>query len=255
MTDKERKLLAENEQLRREIENLKYERDELQKNFSYRCDAEKFLARLYYLPTDRNEISKNELMQIEQAVNVLKGIPDIWFSTENLPHEVWKPVVNFEEFYQVSNYSRINTLRLKGGRIISLHRNGRNYLQVRLFRDGKKYWLGLHRLVAQAFLPNPENKSIVHHRDSNPLNCCLWNLQWATHSENTKYSFQAGRITQTGLRNSHAKFRDEEMIREIRRMYIYGDKVFGATALAKVFGVTETTIRNIILGKTYTSVK
>jgi|ERR1039458_423185 hypothetical protein len=73
------------------------------------------------------------------------------------------------------------------------------YPAVLLYRDGKRKLCTLHRLVAEAFIPNPENKPQVNHRDGRKTNNKYLNLEWATASENRKHAFAAGlQIPNTG---------------------------------------------------------
>lgn len=104
------------------------------------------------------------------------------------PHEIWKPIKGFDGYY-VSNYGRVangKTLRgsKRSGQPLKIQKkckSGRLY--VALIKDGKQYDFYLSRLVAEAFIPNPENKPEVHHIDGNPLNNDVSNLMWVTHEE------------------------------------------------------------------------
>ncbi|KXL53383.1 NUMOD4 motif protein [Anaerotignum neopropionicum] len=113
--------------------------------------------------------------------------------------EQWKDIKDFEGIYQVSNLGRIKSLERividkKGMKKIcketikTIHDNGKGYLNVNLWKDNKSYMRYVHRLVAQAFIPNLEDKSTVNHKDFNRSNNCVDNLEWATYSENNGYS-------------------------------------------------------------------
>lgn len=98
--------------------------------------------------------------------------------------EIWKDIIGYEGLYQVSNFGRIKN---KNNLIMSLSRNrsGPNYrYMVWLSKQDKKKPFLVHRLVAEAFIPNPNEKPTVNHIDGNPLNNHLDNLEWATKSEN-----------------------------------------------------------------------
>lgn len=86
-----------------------------------------------------------------------------------------------------SVYSRIN----KQNRIKRLHppKTRVGYYQVGLRKDGKRYFIGVHRLVAQAFIPNPENKSCINHINGIRTDNRVENLEWCTYSENMKHSY------------------------------------------------------------------
>ncbi len=103
-----------------------------------------------------------------------------------MKEERWLPVVGFEGLYEVSSLGRVKSLNYRSTgkeEILSLHDNGKGYLHVDLCKNGKMYHKSVHRLVARAFIPNPENKREVHHIDGNTHNNCVSNLQWVTREE------------------------------------------------------------------------
>lgn len=98
-------------------------------------------------------------------------------------NEAWKPINGFPK-YQVSNQGRIKNI--ESGRIFTGTKDAFGYIHVRLINPQGKYTLRkIHRLVAEAFLPNPEHKPIIDHLDGNKTNNTLENLRWVTYSENT----------------------------------------------------------------------
>ncbi len=111
----------------------------------------------------------------------------------------------------------------------------------------------IHRLVAKAFIPNPENKPTVNHIDGYKMNNCINNLEWTTYSENSQHALKIGLI-KYGEENSNAKLTNEEAV-WCRRVHIFGDKEFGTASLAKKFNVDFRTMLDIILGKTYKNVE
>ena len=105
--------------------------------------------------------------------------------------EEWKQIIGFPS-YLVSNYGRVKSLSrdYKYGShedIILSPTNRRGYLGVTLFRDGKRYHKAVHRLVAEAFIPNPNNLPCVNHKDENRTNNSADNLEWCTHEYNSHY--------------------------------------------------------------------
>lgn len=109
--------------------------------------------------------------------------------------EIWKDIENYEGLYQVSSLGRVRSMdrvvadsrtghRTLKGKIMSLPNNQRGYQIVRLSKDGKKTTYFVHRLVAQTFIPNPEEKPQIDHIDTNPANNRIDNLRWATPKEN-----------------------------------------------------------------------
>lgn len=108
--------------------------------------------------------------------------------------EIWRDIVGYEGLYQVSNLGRVKSLErdvynLRYGtkhlkeKILKAGNNGTEHLFVNLYKNGVKKPSKVHVLVAEAFIPNPYNKPIVHHKDHNPQNNNVSNLVWLTHEE------------------------------------------------------------------------
>jgi hypothetical protein len=118
--------------------------------------------------------------------------------------EIWKDVKGFEGLYQVSNLGNVKSLermvqgrvgmRICHERILIPILSKRGYYVVRLGRGKQKK---IHRLVAIAFHPNPENKPLVNHKDGNKLNPRADNLEWSTYHENNLHAMR------TGLNKTH----------------------------------------------------
>lgn len=108
--------------------------------------------------------------------------------------EIWKDIEGYEGLYQVSNTGKVKSFR-QGKRngasneyLLKLTLNANGYPQIMLYRspnDRHKHLV--HRLVAQAFIPNPDNLEAVNHKDENPLNNNVDNLEWCTLSYNNAY--------------------------------------------------------------------
>lgn len=104
--------------------------------------------------------------------------------------EIWKRIDDFEN-YEVSNFGRIRPVR-NIDLILKPSLNGSGYSQVFLRNNKGKSNRRIHREVAMAFIPNPENKPCVNHKDGDKLNNHANNLEWCTHSENTKHAIKMG---------------------------------------------------------------
>ena len=113
--------------------------------------------------------------------------------------EVWKDVCGYSGFYQVSNLGRVRSVtrtgtngRIYDGKILSDCDNGYGYRVVYLKVNGKRTTHSVHRLVANAFLDNSDNKETVNHINGDKTDNCVTNLEWATYSENIYHSYQTG---------------------------------------------------------------
>lgn len=102
--------------------------------------------------------------------------------------EIWKDIIGYEGLYKVSNQGRVKRLYRNGGeKILKAGKTTNGYLQVALCKEGKPHYMRVHRLVAQHFLPNPNNLSEVNHIDENKDNNCISNLEWCTRQYNASY--------------------------------------------------------------------
>ena len=196
-------------------------------------------------------VDKNLISKLNWAIDVLRNTPR-WFSTKGLPQEIWRDIVNYEGLYQVSNLSRVKSFYGNKPRILKHHIDIDGYAVVSLSRNAQDRVFGVHVLVAQAFIDNPDNKPLVHHQDSSRLHSCVWNLEWVTVSENAQYAVISG-SRKTGSESSCAKLTAEQA-EDVLRLYVKGNREFGCRGLAKKFGVHPMTINNIIHGKTYKNV-
>lgn len=95
--------------------------------------------------------------------------------------EVWKPVAGYEGLYEVSNLGNIYSIKLK--RNVG-YGNKEGYITVSLTKNNERREYLAHRIVAEAFIPNPENKPCVDHVDTNRKNNRVDNLRWCTYAEN-----------------------------------------------------------------------
>lgn len=106
-------------------------------------------------------------------------------------HEIWKDIDGYENLYQVSNLGNVRSLNYRHTRKpnnIAKAKNRDGYSTVRMNKFGKRAVKQIHQLVAKTFIPNPENKPEVNHKDGNKENNQVSNLEWVTSKENTKHA-------------------------------------------------------------------
>lgn len=114
------------------------------------------------------------------------------FNIQEDPNEEWRDIKGFEDYYQVSNLGRVRGKQrvATDGKKISgklLKTTGTLYKSASLWKGGKGYNKMVHRLVAEAFLPNPDNLPEVNHKDKNPANNVVSNLEWVTVTDNNAH--------------------------------------------------------------------
>lgn len=160
--------------------------------------------------------------------------------------EIWKDIEGFEGLYQVSNYGRVKGLKTN---TILKPNEHTGYLRVQLSKNGKQTNHFIHRLVARTFIPNPENKPEVNHKDADKKNNHVENLEWVTSKENSRHAVQQGLIKNgSELKNSKLVESDIPKIREmIKQGHTYSQ-------IGKRFGISKTTVWQIKEGVTWTHV-
>ena len=117
--------------------------------------------------------------------------------------EYWKSVVGFEGLYEVSSLGRVKSLgnnKFKKEKILKNRQSYQGYLVVNLYKNKKTYCKTIHRLVAEAFLPHPDNLPQVNHKDENKMNNCVENLEWCNAKYNTNYGTRNKNISKKNMR-------------------------------------------------------
>lgn len=158
--------------------------------------------------------------------------------------EVWKPAVGFESFYEVSNLGGLKSL--KGGResVLTPFVNSMGYVQC-VLTGQKKKTVRLHRVIAQTFIPNPENKPEVNHINGVKDDNRIINLEWCTSKENSRHLFDVlKRTNPKGVLHPGAKIDD------FMAIVIYTESG-SIKEIAKKYSVSSLIVRDIRNGITW----
>lgn len=150
--------------------------------------------------------------------------------------EVWKDTVRYESLYSVSNLG--NVIYKPTGEIKSLRKSTKGYSYIRMYRHKKKKYLTVHRLVAEAFIPNPDNKPFVNHINGIKTDNRVENLEWCTASENTAHAYKIGLRTQKPLKLTWEK------VNKIRELFASQSITY--RELGVMFNISGPTVFKII---------
>ena len=177
-------------------------------------------------------------------------------------NEIWKDVVGYEGHYKVSNLGRVKScervvkrngsdMKLKGS-LIKSRQNSTGYLRVSLSLASKRKRHFVHRLVAESFLLNDNERCYVNHKDLDKKNNNVSNLEWCTRSENMQHAKYNGRLHKfkplNGESNPSSKLTKLD-VKEIRALWGWG--WFFRKEIADAYGVSQKTISDINLGYTW----
>ena len=162
----------------------------------------------------------------------------------------WKKIYNYNGMFSISEDGHLrNDLT---GNILKNNIGQNGYYQITIKpygRDGKCFSLRLHKLVAQAFIPNPNNKPQINHKDGNKLNNHYSNLEWVTQQENSRHAEDNGLMNRChGLKMKNVKLSEVDVI-WIRENFIPDDEEFGYQGLARRLNVNRGTIRDVVIRK------
>lgn len=179
--------------------------------------------------------------------------------------ENWMPVIGYEGIYEVSNTGKVKSLeRFKycghhgslphkvKEKILHTRVDRLGYERVKLSKDSKSNLKYMHRLIATAFIPNPNHYKEINHKDGCKTNNSIENLEWCTRSQNMKHAVEK-RLwkPRTGEDNGSSKLSRSDVI-EIRYLHFAG--MATQKDLARIFGVTIATISGVLLRKTWKDV-
>lgn len=157
--------------------------------------------------------------------------------------EIWKNINGFEEKYEISNYGRIRN-KITNHIYKNTNQYG-NYFSVILYDKTHKKSIRIHRLVAEAFIPNPNNYPCVNHKDMNKQNNHVDNLEWCTYSHNTRDAIKKGANVMSGFN----KYNKNKFANKYGKLYQY-DKNKNLVGIynnpKEAHEITGVCIRNIL---------
>jgi DNA-binding transcriptional regulator YiaG len=167
-------------------------------------------------------------------------------------------IPGYEGLYEINRKGEIWS-NYKKGKILIPQPDKDGYLTLTFCKNKKRFGVKIHRLVAQIFIPNPDNLPQVNHKDGNKENNWDWNLEWATNSSNQKHAYTTGLKSPNDNQKRAAskngrlsrKF-DAETVKSIRK--IREETGLSYEKIARNYNVNGETIRNMVLYKTYSEV-
>lgn len=164
--------------------------------------------------------------------------------------EEWRDIKGYEGKYRISNLGDVYSFH--SNRLLKPWDDGLGYERVDLSKNGVVETFQIHRLVAEHFIPN-DNPNIlieVNHKDLNPSNNKVDNLEWCTHKDNIRHAGRNGKMARKGNRNNHKLSKSDVL--EIRQRIKSGMSVI---EIAQSYGVCDQTIYNIKNGDYWKDVK
>jgi DNA-directed RNA polymerase specialized sigma subunit len=160
--------------------------------------------------------------------------------------EEFKDVKSYEGIYQISNFGNIKSLEYKKGKTLKVNKNSRGYFCVGLYKNGIQKTLGIHRLIAVAFILNPENKKTVNHKNGIKADNRLENLEWVSYSENIQHAYNMGLNNNSGEEHRLSKLTEKEVL-QIRDLCKY--KRFTQKEIGIIYNCHNSTISRIVTQK------
>jgi len=144
-----------------------------------------------------------------------------WLDLKDLLNEEWRDVKGYESYYQVSNYGRVKSFKYKKIRILKASAiSTERYFVLTLSKDNIKKHITVHRLVAQTFIPNPNNYPIINHKDCNKHNNHANNLEWCTISYNMLHAIKNGKIDIESFKKKTPHYKGKENPRS-RAVFVF----------------------------------
>lgn len=172
--------------------------------------------------------------------------------------EVWKDIPNYEGLYQISNLGNVKSLcfgarNIRKSNIVKLlHQSPNNlgYHKVELYKDGKSKMFYVHRLVAISFIPNPDNKPQINHKDGNKDNNTVDNLEWVTSKENLHHAVETGLRRRSQMKGITGKLnKNSKKINQYDKEGNYIATYYGIAEAARILNGNANSISCCLRGR------
>lgn len=174
----------------------------------------------------------------------------VWI-VEDRMHEIWKPVVGYEGLYEVSCFGNIRSIdridsagMRRAGKMMHQCNDLDGYLLTGFCMNGKTRSMRVHRIVAEAFISNPDALPHVNHIDGDKKNNRVENLEWVTHRQNKEHAKNHG-LTARGTGSGRSTLSEKD-VDAIRKMTQEG---FGPKAISKMLGIGISAINHVRQGR------
>lgn len=169
----------------------------------------------------------------------------------------WVDIKGYEGLYQVNQDGEVYSKQTN--RVLKQFYRGKRpdnkYRVVDLKKNGDRKTVSVHRIVAQAFIPNPDNLPCVNHKDGDKNNNCVENLEWCTYSENNNHAIKNGlKKYKSGTKNKNSKLTYDDVV-AIKKCLTLGDSECGTRPLSMKYGVDHKVIMDIYHNRKYQDVK
>lgn len=172
----------------------------------------------------------------------------------------YEGLYSVNEFGEVWSHEKISSVGKNGGKVIrgnrllkSVDLGKTKHQRVLLTKNGNRKQHLVHRLVSIAFIENPNNYSFVNHKDGNPKNNNVLNLEWCTAKQNAKHAYDNGLHKppqQKGIKNSQSKL-TENQVKQIKEQH---KMIKNCSAIAREFKLNPKTVNSIVNGKSWSHI-
>lgn len=173
-----------------------------------------------------------------------------------MKNEVWKPIKRYDGKYDISNFGRVRSFKTRNRKpkILKQYKEANGYMRLGVSHNAKRDHISVHREVGIYFIPNPDNKPNINHKDGNRENNHYSNIEWCTQSENIQHAYDTGLrpFDKKGEAHHNSKLTEKDVL-SIKKDLKEGIK--SQSDIAKDYPVDASVISNINTGKLWSHIK